>query len=497
MTVHLLEQAALVLAITLFVALFAREERRNLFRIAIVYVFAILCQLLSAFAAAHEYPDSSRILFFFALLLRGIAYINLGATVVFSLLLRLARLEPPRILRDLAIAFSYIGLMLLMFAQYKVDVTGIVATSAVITAVVGFSLQDVLQNVMGGIALQIDHSIAVGDWVKFGDVSGMVREISWRRVSIESRNGDLFVVPNSLFVKNQVMIQGRRWSGPRQERRWVYFEVDYRFSPTTIVDAVADALTREPIEGVAADPPAHAIVIEFKDGVARYAARYWLTNLAADDLTDSRVRVRVYFALKRIHVPMSMSSSAVYLHRGDRDEPFLVEPKQADRLKVLRGVPIFASLTEEESGTLAGRMIYSPFVAGEAIIVQGHAVHHLYILTAGRVEVRLSVEGAPPTRVATLEAPNFFGEGGMLTGEPRRATIIALTDAECWRVDKEAFQGILRARPEIAQNVSEVLAQRNVGLAAVKEGLSDEARRAAVSSEHQSVLARIEKFFGL
>ena len=46
-----------------------------------------------------------------------------------------------------------------------VDLTSIVATSAVITAVLAFAMQDTLGNMLGGLALQLDNSVQVGDWI--------------------------------------------------------------------------------------------------------------------------------------------------------------------------------------------------------------------------------------------------------------------------------------------------------------------------------------------
>lgn len=491
---YFVEQALIILALSAFAYLIVRSERRSVIRILTVYVVSIVFRLLANLAAGWQFPKTAQVIAFLVLVLQGIAVLNLGAIVLFSIVLRALHLEPPKILRDLAIAFSYIVLVFVLFSQYKVDVSGIIATSAVLTAVIGFSLQDTLANVMGGVAMQVDRSVAPGDWIRFGEVSGIVREISWRCVTIESRNGDRYMVPNGLMMKNPVMLQGKRWAGLVQERRWVYFHVDLRETPTVVIDAVTEALNREPIERVAADPRPNVILMEYGDSSSKYAVRYWLTDLAVDDWVDSLIRTRIYFALRRIGVPFSIPSTNFFLHRGG---PPSFEPAVEKRIADLKHVSIFASLTSEELQQLAEGLIYAPFLPGEAILIQGAAVHHLYILTRGRAEVRLSVEGAPPTVVAILEAPDFFGERGMLTGEPRRATIIALTEVECWRLEKRQFEAILRARPEMTDEISHVLAKRNLELGEVQDDLSEEARRIALSREHKSMRARINKFFGL
>jgi CRP-like cAMP-binding protein len=84
-----------------------------------------------------------------------------------------------------------------------------------------------------------------------------------------------------------------------------------------------------------------------------------------------------------------------------------------------------------------------------------------------------------------------------MTGEPRSATVIALSDVECYRVDKDAFHDILRSRPEVAEDISEVLARRRVELDAVREGLNEEAKSARMRHHRGALLKRIRNFFAL
>jgi len=76
-----------------------------------------------------------------------------------------------------------------------VDPTNLFATSAVITAVLAFSMQDTLGNVLGGVTLQLDNSLRVGDWVRVDDISGRVADVHWRFTAIETRNKELVMVP--------------------------------------------------------------------------------------------------------------------------------------------------------------------------------------------------------------------------------------------------------------------------------------------------------------
>ena len=140
------------------------------------------------------------------------------------------------------------------------------------------------------------------------------------------------------------------------------------------------------------------------------------------------------------------------------------------RLKALRGVGIFASFSEAELRALAERLVYAPFARGDVITRQGMVAHWLYILVAGEAEVWLEQQGGRRL-LTTLPAGNVFGEMGMLTGEPRRATVTAKSDVECYRLDKAGFEEVIRSRPAIVEEMAAILTERNMQLATAQEAL--------------------------
>src|SRR5207253_2808322 len=197
-------------------------------------------------------------------------------------------------------------------------------------------------------------------------------------------------------------------------------------------------------------------------------------------------------------IPLSIPAHTLFVTEEDRSRRELKSAEEVTRrVEALKGVELFHALTEEERRALAVRLRVAPFVRGEAMTRQGAEAHWLYVITRGDAEVRISVDGNLSERVATLHAGDFFGEMGMMTGEPRSATVIALSDVECYRVDKEAFHDIMRSRPEIAEDISEVLARRRVELDAAREDLNEEAKQARLRQHQGDLLHRIRNFFKL
>jgi CRP-like cAMP-binding protein len=126
----------------------------------------------------------------------------------------------------------------------------------------------------------------------------------------------------------------------------------------------------------------------------------------------------------------------------------------------LHRVELFAGLQEEELRTVSEHLIFAPFASGDVIFRQGDAAHWLYLLTGGEAEVWIDFPDQPRKLFRTILAGSTFGERGVLTGEPRRDTVVARTDVVCYRLDRATVDEILHSRPEISEAIAEILARR-------------------------------------
>ena len=140
------------------------------------------------------------------------------------------------------------------------------------------------------------------------------------------------------------------------------------------------------------------------------------------------------------------------------------------------------------------RLQYAPFARGDVITKQGKTSHWLYIIVSGEAEIVHEKPDGTRLRVGTVEAGGFFGEMGLLTGAPRTATVIATADVECYRLDKASFQGLLTTRPELAEDISRIVAERKHN-----NEVTNAAAAAAAGQQDArgDLLAGIRKFFGL
>jgi small-conductance mechanosensitive channel/CRP-like cAMP-binding protein len=447
---------------------------------------------------AGEALATYRWVHFVSLMLLAVGIINLASVFLFRVLLKAVRVQPAPILRDTLIGITYVVVALMLLSHQGVELSGIIATSAVITAVIGFSLQDTLGNIMGGVALQMERSVAVGDWVRIGDIEGVVREIRWRQTSIETNNWDTVVIPNSQLMKLQVTVLGRREGKPKLHAAWIYFNVEFRHAPMTVMDTVQAALRSEGIANVASNPPPECLLHEFGDGFGKYGAKFWVIDCARLSPTSSEVRTRIFLALHRAGItPDTPAQSVLLTMEGRARHRQMREEENARRVSAMKQVALFEPLTHEELSEVADRLAVAPFRAGEVIVRQGQPADDLYIVRDGEVSVRVERGNGPNRQVATLGPGEVFGEMGLMTGAPRAATVTALSDVVCYRLNKAGFADILQRRRAIAEAIADLMSRRKLELAAAHEEMSADAIRNRVTPDSEDLLQRIRKFFNL
>lgn len=484
--------------LALFLWRYAKMERRAVWLRVGFFCFSLAAVGLSYLFAAEGHPAVATFLWRAGILGEGLCAIGLLGTAVFRVALPACKMPSPRILQDLAVSVAAVVWTLVWLRANRVDLTSFLATSAVVSAVVAFSLQDTLGNLLGGVAVQLDRSIHVGDWIQVDDLQGRVAEIRWRSTAVETRNWETVVIPNSLLVKNRFLVLGRRHGAPVQWRRTLRFNVDFRYSPTQVIEAVEEAVRAAALPGVARDPAPFGLMMDFKGSYAEYAVRYWLTDLSVDDSADSNVRVCVYSALRRAGIPLSIPAQTVFLTEETAEREARKRQREREaRLEAVRNVGIFSTLHPDELERLAERLTPTPFLAGEMMTRQGSEADWLYLIVDGLADVIVENGAGRSADIADLGPGSFFGEMGLMTGEPRAASVVARTDVTAYCLCKSAFEEILRSRPEVAEEVSAVLAQRRLELDTALQGLDEETRAQRLSTARRDLLGKIRRFFRL
>ncbi|AIB11394.1 mechanosensitive ion channel protein MscS [Azospirillum argentinense] len=424
-------------------------------------------------------------------LLAAVAWLGaawLGSRVIDLVVARNARATPmPRLLTDLLRALLYglavLGILAFVLGQ---PVTGLVATSGVVIAVLGFALRNMIADIFSGIALNVEHPYRIGDWVELTPgVTGRVDEINWRATRLVTLDGTALVVPNGLAAGNRITNYSQPGSGFRAGVPVTLdAEVPVARAKRIILSAIVccDAVPTEPRPDVMVD----SITL---NGVT-YQARFWVADYSRLAATRDAVATTILEHLARAGLEPA-SPKQEMRRRSNRPPPCSALGLGRD---LLSHVDLFAAFRPEEIDELASGMHLRHVAAGEAVVRQDETGTSLFLVAEGALDVR----GAFGGRTLLLDhmgPGDVFGEMSLLTGQPRSASVIANTDAVVYELDKEALDPVLRRRPELAARLADLMGLR--------QRRNDAHRRATATAavtqtatEHD-LLARLKTFFSL
>ena len=158
--------------------------------------------------------------------------------------------------------------------------------------------------------------------------------------------------------------------------------------------------------------------------------------------------------------------------------------------------PLLAELPAVERAKLLAELEERRYAPGEIIFRAGAPGDALYLLVEGAVEVRTGPAGAPQAAVVVLQAPDYFGEQALLTGDPRTTTVVAASDVLVARLPRPRFDALLARNPTLAlllgRGLSRRLAAARRAVSEVRHGFEElvAARLDAMAPERRDFLLR-------
>lgn len=386
-----------------------------------------------------------------------------------------------------------VAFAIVITSVYGQSVTALLATSTVLIGVIGFALQRLIADFFSGIVLGLETPYALGDWLQVehgrnpAGFVGQVVEFNWRSTRIESTESITMVVPNSHLVSNPFKNISQPHSYFRDEIRIpLGYEVTTHQGQRILLSAVNQ------IDEIASLPVKPSVSIaEYDNRGVVWQLLYWVPDRGRQSsiryMVHQNILRNLHYAGLRIAVPMEEVRSAA--------------PEDSDVtggiIRLLRQSELFAELQPEETQRLATGAMQRIYHTNEPILKQGNPGSSLFILNEGLLAVWVSGAGGVDQQVARIHPGEFFGELSLLTGAPRGATVVPITDCLITEIGKDVMSELLSARPELAEDMSRVLADRQAANARHMVLADGSADVAATEGIARQILGQIKAFFNL
>ncbi|MBF0613798.1 MAG: mechanosensitive ion channel [Magnetococcales bacterium] len=346
------------------------------------------------------------------------------------------------------------------------DTSKLFTSTAVVAAVLGIALREVLSNFLSGVSMNLVGTVEPAQWIVVGDKEGEIIQRNWRETRLRTTGGHIWIIPNGLLAGS--MVHNMTWPTPLR-RHQMTVPLMFNASPSLVRSALVEAALS--VAEVDRSKLPDAYVYEYRDYGMVYQLRYWSRTYFDRTRIEGMVRERVWYQLRRhgLEIPFPHGGD---LNVGERVTNLTVMEDPVERCgRLLRESGFLEKLfgksaervlwSQEVFRLLATGLVVRVYGAGEVLFSQGEVGRVCYVLVRGRLLGVTRYEGMAMTQEFILDPGELVGEIALMTGLPRSSTIQAYQgEVEVLEFSRELFDRFMD-HPMVSDAVSILVAERS------------------------------------
>ena len=399
---------------------------------------------------------------------------------------RLGRATPRILIGSTAFLVYLVTAYVIAAVIFDIPVTGALVSSGILLGVIGLSLQDTIRDVFSGLFISLERPFRIGDWIVTEDGRlGKVLQIDWRATRLLSFNDTVFVVPNSRIANS--IIENRAEPSPLYGH---HFRV--RMAPEAPNQLVTRVLLEAALSSpyVLADPAPSVRLVSAQQRPYEYLVYVYFENYEASWRGNADLQLRIHEYLKRAGLEVAGEAREI---RHRRAEGLATEEPTVQQL--LAEIHLFRTLSDEELELLGAHLRTTRYRSGEVIIREGDAGESLLVITTGLVHVTQRRPARRDVSVGRLGIGQCIGEMSLLTGQPRSATVEAVTDCEIVEIPKQGMNQLFERRPDLVDELAGIMAERRAADDLVQERATEVDGQMSLQDVALRLGRRIRGFF--
>ena len=411
------------------------------------------------------------------------------------------------------ILIFFVATLFVLSNVFSIDLTGVLATSGVLTVIIGLAIQPNLSNIFSGLFVNLEKPFIPDDWVTIDDITGQVIDISWRSTRIRTFLNTEVTIPNEIVSKSIIT----NWHRPDQRYGEGYkIRITLSFhphhEPQFISQLLYDSLKKvKPVDGRRSLNVQWVKLIDVDQYGMKFAVNFDCTDRELKNSQENEVLMEIHKTMRHAGVTLTAGrlttqikedvglGALKYGSRTSSDfNPYIMgraNPynESIKNQALLQKVPIFNYLNAPDIQLIAEVCERKMYEEKEYIVKQNDTDQSLFIIADGVVSVQLNKDDGSCVEIDKLGVGDFFGEMSLMTGEPRVADIVTLRPTLVLEIKKEIMEKLLTENSTFSDKISVILAERQIELSDTR--LSGERKSAEIGKLSNIIKTAIMKFF--
>lgn len=162
--------------------------------------------------------------------------------------------------------------LFILLGVWGVSPTGLVAGAGFTGIVIGLAAQETLGNIISGLLMMFSRPFEIDDWVEIGDYSGIVEDITVMQTRLETFDGEVVSIPNSMVSSVEINNKSRKG----QLRIKETIGIDYESDPVEACRIAKEVM--EEHDQIMENPAPKAMIDELGDSSVNIVLLFWIDN---------------------------------------------------------------------------------------------------------------------------------------------------------------------------------------------------------------------------
>ncbi|TBW26502.1 mechanosensitive ion channel family protein [Gramella sp. KN1008] len=222
--------------------------------------------------------------------------------------------------------FVYVVVILITLSSTGVDVTILLTASAALFVGLGLALQELFQDVIGGIFIILDKSLLVGDVIEMEGRVARVFEIKLRTTRALTRDDKVMIIPNHKFISDTVY---NYTQNHKTTREVVRVGVAYGSDVEKVKEVLLECAKEQ--KGILKKPEPFVLFEDFGDSALLFGLHFYVSDSFVDPKVKSELRFKInnMFRLNNITIPFPQRDVHMFYPKNNDDASGLTDTDDA------------------------------------------------------------------------------------------------------------------------------------------------------------------------
>ncbi|MGB2758322.1 mechanosensitive ion channel family protein [Maribacter stanieri] len=204
----------------------------------------------------------------------------------------------------------YVVVILFTMSAAGINITILITASAALFVGLGLALQEIFQDIIGGVFIIVDKSLRVGDIIEIDNRVGKVFEIKLRTTRAITRDDKVIIIPNHKFISDIVYNYTQNHKTTRElVRIGVAYGSDIELVTKLLLEVVGTQ------RSILKSPKPFVIFEDFGDSALIFTVNFYLTDSFTDPKIKSEVRYKIDAAFRKNNISIPFPQRDIHLYQ--------------------------------------------------------------------------------------------------------------------------------------------------------------------------------------